>query len=366
MRIINLVDSLHPTNRGIWQAAIATAPTLKNKYGVAIEIWFPVSDIGTTYNLEELAGARPVELTSTSKALLKKLGKERRLNKIDDIIISHGCWRYPTRWGAALKKEGFSWIATPHGMLEPWSLSQKAVQKNVYFSLLEGPLMKKADVVRAVSKPEEDNIKRWFTRTSHLPNSIEPLEYYPNKNQGPITFLFLGRLHAKKGVVPLAEAWMDSRLSKEEGFKLIIAGPNEGEKEKLIQVLSKSKVSNPFELSNAIYGRSKKKLLEAAHFFVLPSHSEGFASSVIEAMSFGAIPIITKGCNFPEAFEENLGIKTSPHQEAIKEALETAASLSKEEERRRSYECWHYVNKNFSHERLAAAQMELYRRLIKE
>jgi len=64
--------------------------------------------------------------------------------------------------------------------------------------------------------------------------------------------------------------------------------------------------------------------LNAATYFILPSKSEGFPSSVVEAMAYGVIPIITEGCNFPEAFENKVAIKTA---HTVSELVSTLNSL---------------------------------------
>jgi glycosyltransferase involved in cell wall biosynthesis len=38
-------------------------------------------------------------------------------------------------------------------------------------------------------------------------------------------------------------------------------------------------------------------------------------------MSFGAIPIISEGCNFPEVFKEQLGYEVRPDEESIEKVL---------------------------------------------
>ncbi|MEJ0030745.1 MAG: glycosyltransferase [Bacteroidota bacterium] len=87
----------------------------------------------------------------------------------------------------------------------------------------------------------------------------------------------------------MVEAW-HAINSQNNSVKLIIAGPDEGEL-KHIQHLIKGNV----EYAGAVYGDGKKKLLNEASYYLLPSYSEGFPTSVLEAMSYGQIPLISSG-----------------------------------------------------------------------
>ena len=96
-------------------------------------------------------------------------------------------------------------------------------------------------------------------------------------------------------------------------MKLIIVGPDEGELAKILPL-----ISGNIEYKGPLFDSEKSEVLQKAHYYFLPSFSEGFPSSVVEAMSFGAIPVITQGCNFPEVFEQHLGYEISTDQESKK------------------------------------------------
>ncbi len=108
----------------------------------------------------------------------------------------------------------------------------------------------------------------------------------------------------KKGIVPLVKAWLQSALLNNTACRLIIAGPDEGELP-LIQSLITDATN--IEYIGMVSGDAKDKLLASASYYLLPSFSEGFPTSLLEAMEKGAIPVITRGCNFNEVFEQNIG-----------------------------------------------------------
>jgi len=354
MRIINIIDRLDKVNFGIWNAAIATRSILKNKYGATSELWFP-KPVAHTEDLN-LSDIIPREI-NPSKIPGIKFDK-------NTIIVSHGCWQYPTRWGYELKKLGFKWVYVPHGMLEPWCMSQKRLKKYFYFQLFEKRFAKNANYVRAVGKPEYGNLKRNFKDVILIPNGTDIIPYSEKDwHTGIKQFLFLGRLHFKKGIIPLVKAWKKSSLYKSGKHKLVIVGPDDGELNKLKKELLSVSESDICYLG-AIFGEEKNKILKESHFYVMPSYGEGFPTSVIESMQYGLIPLISEGCNFPEAFENNLAIKIAPNENEILPALEKAINVNNQEAKEWGFRAWEFVANNYSLEKITGQQFELYSRLI--
>ena len=127
--VINIVDQLSPVNYGIWNAAIATAEPLFKIYGVKTILVAPESEFdfpSKQYPFVELIRLKSLKKDS-ALAFFKKYSTKNTL------VASHGAWQYPTKWGYWAKKMGFNWVYTPHGMLEPWSMSQKKLKKAIYF-----------------------------------------------------------------------------------------------------------------------------------------------------------------------------------------------------------------------------------------
>jgi len=337
-------------NFGIWNAAIITAPILKAKYGIISQLWYPSTD-SIPDRLEQMAELVAINTPTNIPPL-----------PADAIIVTHGCWRLPTRLGAMLKKKGYPWMYVPHGMLEPWSMSQKWYIKYPYYRLYEKPLSLQADIVRAVSIPEKNNLQAIYPNVVHIPNGNFPPEKTTSKNWNtrPLTFLFMGRLHKKKGLIPLIQAWKQSILNNNPEFQLLIAGPDDG----LLSWLKNQLVgTDNVKYLGAIFGAEKENLLQQSHFFVLPSYSEGFPTSVVEAMQYGLIPLISDGCNFPEAFDNKLAFRVTPHPQQIQKTLEQIANhpshwipLSEK--------CRKFAIDQYSVEQIAELQYQCYLQLI--
>lgn len=365
MRIINIVDNIQPINSGIWKAATSTAGILKETFQVVSEIWFP--DDKTVFDSDDQKDIQPVGLSGLSSSSIKSIIKQRGLEPAHTVIITHGAWRYPTRWGAQLKKLGFVWIYVPQGMLEPWSVRQKRFKKWLYFHLIEQRYVQRADAVRAVSQPEWNRLSQFFKRVEFIPNGVAVTQDFirPKKLTKPTTVLFMARLHHKKGVIPLVKAWVNSYLYNNPEFQLLVAGPDDGELSNLTHFLSSCGPESNICYLGAVYGDKKKELLENSDFYILPSHSEGFPTSVLEAMQYGLVPLVSEGCNFPELFNRQIALKLSPAEEDIRQTLNQLVELGPEQIVTLSNENREFVSQNYSLNRIANEQMNLYLRLLK-
>jgi glycosyltransferase involved in cell wall biosynthesis len=354
LRIINIIDSVAPINIGIWNSVLVNAEQLRSA-SIESELWFPEYDFD--------AGSACVRvLKKTSLSVLNDIVKTSNLKPKNHLIITHGLWHFPTRWGFHMKSLGFKWIFVPHGMLEPWPLQQKWLKKKIYFNFVEKGLARNADVIRAVSRPEAINLRRLFphNRIEYLPNGVAitstpQLDFVKQMNR--IRYLFLSRLHHKKNVLALVQAWEASKLNNNPGFELTIAGPDQGELTKLQPFLSRSTNIN---YVGVISGAAKDEVLRTSTFYVLPSFSEGLPSALLEAMARGIIPIITEGCNFPDAFELNLAVKVTTENSSIQLALENTASWDAQTILDKSSKCRNLIENEFSLEAVTARQVRLY------
>ena len=339
---------------------------LAENHGVDSELWFPNP---TDPHVVELRSAAPVCLETAELLAASQLVRARSLDPKRVIISTHGAWRFPTRLAHKLGKLGFRWIYTPHGMLEPWSLRQKQLKKWLYWTLREGPLARRADAVRATSVPEEENLKRLFSNVALIPHGVEmpdPSSAAASEGEsgdGVTRILFMGRLHSKKGALALARAWTRSRLQANPAFELIIVGNDAGELQPLTAFL-KQNPSN-IQLRAPVYGIEKQQLFERCKVFALPSKSEGFPYALLEGMAAKLIPLISDGCNLPEAFAEGIAIRTTPDEVDIVASLNSLLEFSPDDLEHRRRATRDFIRTRFSLEAIAERQAQVYRSLLR-
>jgi len=353
--IVHIIDRFSAVNFGIWNAAVNTASLLEKSNRFQTYLVFPKTDFQA-----ELKNVKLIPIGELSERTCLETMKIYHFSPENTVIVTHGCWRYPTRWGYCLKKEGFAWMYVPHGMLEPWSMAEKWLKKNIYFRFFEKKFALKSDVVRAVGKPEATALREKFTDVILIPNGVECSCKDSGVETGKTVYLFMARLHHKKGIDLLLDAWKQSSLYRDKRFELRIAGPDDG-----LLALVESCVGENIRYLGAVYGDRKERELSNADFFILPSHSEGFPTSVLEAMSFGIVPLITVGCNFPEAFLANVAEQISPTVDGIIDGLEKTKQIAKEDYRKLSDSVFSFVKENYSVEIIAQMLESQYRKLLR-
>ena len=128
--------------------------------------------------------------------------------------------------------------------------------------------------------------------------------------EGKTTIAFAGRFIKEKGVVNLANAFKE--INREfPRVQLVMAGDGE-----LWQTVKDMKVENLILTGNLSYEHSLA-LLKNSEIFCLPTFSEGFSTSVLEAAALKAMVVTTKTGGSPQLIkDENHGI--------LLESMETA------------------------------------------
>jgi len=118
--------------------------------------------------------------------------------------------------------------------------------------------------------------------------------------------LFLSRLHYKKGLDYLIEAFA-TVAAQIDDVDLVIAGPDEGARDRLELDITRLGLSDRVHLVGPLYGNDKFTALVDATCFCLPSRQEGFSNAITEALASGTPVVISQACNFPEVAEVNAG-----------------------------------------------------------
>jgi poly(glycerol-phosphate) alpha-glucosyltransferase len=238
-----------------------------------------------------------------------------------DVVHVHGIWSRPCHTVAKLAlKYGVPYVVTPHGMLDAWALRHRQWRKRLARLLVERKFLEQASCLQALAPAEYDDIRRFGCArpVAIVPNGINLAEFdrlvpgdvvcdrWPELKQRRVV-LFLSRIHPKKGLPILLQAWA-GLASRHADWLLVIAGPNEnGHQGTLHHMTHGLAITKHVLYTGPIYGEEKLALLQLAELFVLPSHSEGFSMAVLEAMACGVPVVITPHCNFPEVEHRGAG-----------------------------------------------------------
>jgi len=249
-----------------------------------------------------------------------------------DVVHNHGVWLAANYYArrAAVKAEK-PLVISPRGMLESWSLGRAVVKKFAAWHLFERKNLESAALFHATSESEAQAIatalrmrirmKIKEPRIVVAANGVEVPEKIPGREvlerrfpelKGKKWVLFMSRIHRKKGLDVLLEAWRqqqrDGRLrlrlrlrdgqEVEQEAVLVIAGPEEerGYAERL-----KMEGGREVIWTGELRGEEKWAALGHAEFLVLPSHSENFGIVVAESLAAGRPVVTTNGTPWGEA-----------------------------------------------------------------
>jgi glycosyltransferase involved in cell wall biosynthesis len=238
-----------------------------------------------------------------------------------DAVIVHGIWQYNS-FGVwrALAGTATPYFVFPHGMLDPWfkrTYPLKHMKKLLYWPWGEYRVLRDAAAVLFTSEEERRLARESFSLYTckevvvnygtaapaiDLQSArVEFFEAFP-KLRGQRFFLFLGRLHEKKGCDLAIEAFSAVRNSSTGGspMHLVIAGPCADEE--YLRRLQRSaaeaiNVDGSITFTGMLTGNLKWGAFSAAEAFVLPSHQENFGIAVVEALACGTPVLISNQVN---------------------------------------------------------------------
>lgn len=230
----------------------------------------------------------------------------RRRMATFDVVHIHYLYRFHGLAAASVaRSRGVPYVVQAHGSLDPWHRNQKRRAKDVYHTLVEDRIIRRASAIVCTSKREETYIRDlgYAVPTALIPIGIDADDL---RAPGSASFLeaagvradarivtFLGRISAKKGVPLLVDAF---RLTAESFplAHLVIAGPDEEAiGRRLVPRIASMGLSDRISFIGSVAGPQKRGLLQRSEVFVLPSEDESFGIAVAEAMAVGCPVVVS-------------------------------------------------------------------------
>lgn len=145
-------------------------------------------------------------------------------------------------------------------------------------------------------------------------------------NTSPLKVLFMGRITISKGIEQIVDAF---KLLKNEGIAVEFSCAGKGpEADIFIGEMTKI-LGDKFIYNGVVKGAGKIDLLKKCDVFILPSlFGEGLPMALLEAMSFGLVPIVTDDGSMKFTVEDKKSgfvvAKESP--EEIMQAIKSLAN----------------------------------------
>ena len=327
MKILSFVSSLDMSSGGPSRSVPMLVKGLA-ELGVDITLMTIRSENMNIHALEGTTAKLKVLSPSFSrKEIVKYLADERF-----ELIQIQSVWEMPYhKVILEARKQNIPYIVTPRGMLEPWSLSQKKWKKKLAWWLYQRNDVQKSACVFTTAKMEAEHVSNLGITTCKavIPNGIET-DAYPCKTSVEGVkkqVLFLSRVHVKKGIELLFEAW--KRLHSDYvDWQLLVIGNGEAEYihslENRVESLG---LKDSIKILPPVFGEAKIKVYQESALFCLPSFSENFGMVIAEAMSCGTPVITTTNCPWEILNETDTGWCVDLSVENLEHALREAMGM---------------------------------------
>jgi glycosyltransferase involved in cell wall biosynthesis len=279
------------------------------------------------------------------------LGSSRALRQVlrrdptPDIYHLHGVWLRAMHYGAVeARKRGVPYLVELMGAYERHPLRQKWLKKWIARHWYQDALLRRAACLHVNSAKEAQELRALGfrlpiavipvgvdTRAIAAAASAEPrTSPWPELDGRPF-LLFLARIHPKKGIDLLLEAWANLDPSLGD-WTLVVAGDGEPAYVGACQALLKERgLGRRVLWVGAVSEQEKSWLYRNAGCYVLPSYSENFGNTVAEALAHETPVITTRHTVWTNLPAEGCGWLAETDEGSLRAVLERALELEPDE-----------------------------------
>ena len=207
--------------------------------------------------------------------------------------------------------------------------------KRLYFRILAGQAVRRADALMTISAHARSDIARTFglarERITVIPLAVdrrfrprqEGLESLRSRYGLPERFIcYAGNFNPHKNLAGLVRAYagLPEEIRRDHG--LVIGGKGNRHREELEQLVAALGVRGQVVLTGFLPDDDLVRLYNAARLFVFPSFYEGFGLPPLEAMACGTPVICSNAASLPEVVGEG-ALLVDPHDtEALRATIE--------------------------------------------
>jgi len=288
-----------------------------------------------------------------------------------DIVHVHGIWMYTSMVaGRYSRRTDTPYIIAPRGMLDPWALGHSSWKKAVAGWLFENRNMSEAACLHALCDRETQAIREYGLETPvcEVQNAVD-LPELPDRNENchdhkaedQRVLLYLGRIHPKKGLRELIEAWADIPEERRRGWNVAVVGWDDGGfEEQLRETVQEKGVQEDISFLGSRFGAEKDDVYRRADAFVLPSHGEGLPMTILEAWSYQLPVLMTPECNLEIGFDREAALQADPSPSSLKTGLRRLLELSHDERSQMGRKGRNLVEERYTWKRVAEKMSRAY------
>ena len=282
-----------------------------------------------------------------------------------DLYHTNGMWLYCNHATCCIaRKKNKPYIITPHGMLYPQALARSAWKKKLMLTI--GGVnkdLKLADCIHCTCMEEMKHYRDlgYKNPVAVIPNPV-PVPSFIDEltSERKIKRIgFLGRLHPRKNVEALLDAWI-LLGTKVKDAQLVIMGKGDFAYEKILKEKVKQSGIMNVEFAGFVNGREKFERLASLTALCVPSDFENFGMIVTEALSVGTPVIASLGTPWQELNTEHCGYWVANDIKTLAETIEQVLSLPEDEIRCIGENGKKLVREKYQDIQVAKKMIELY------
>ena len=251
-----------------------------------------------------------------------------------DLVYIVNIWSYPAAIAAYYTRcYGKPYILVPSGMLYPNTLSKKIWKKWPYYHLVVKKNLEGASAIHYTTEDEAEKTHPFLNLRNQkiiVPNGIDLSEFcdsfdkerlkvrYPHLKDKKI-ILFLGRIHWIKGLDILVKAYAMLAKEKDDVHLLIVGNDDGGYSKKVKKWLREYRINfvdygsgdgdyvneAKVTFTGMLTGKEKIEAYAGSDIFVLPSYSENFGMTVVEAMACRLAVVVSNKVGIYKEVKQN-------------------------------------------------------------
>lgn len=244
----------------------------------------------------------------------------------------------------------------------------KKNKKKIAWHLYQKHILKKSDLIICSSLDEKKNIYKLIKtdKIVYLPHGINnslknfKKNFFGGKKKKA---LFFSRIHKKKGLIELTKIWCKINP---KNWELIIVGPEEDETKETVLKIIKDNHNITIKFLKPVFDiNEKRKLFLSSDLFILPSYSENFSYSIVEALQFKLPVLTTKFTPWSSIKKHNAGWIVDNLERSLEKNLIDIFKLKKKDFEKKSKNCSKLL-KRYHWNNLINKYLRLYKNLCNE
>ncbi len=284
-----------------------------------------------------------------------------------DVVHLMAVYSFPTiPTLLACKTLGKPLVWSPRGMLQRWKGTKRLHLKAIW-DLVCRIAAPDRFVLHATSEEEARESERRLpgVKTVIVPNGVKiPQIVIQSNGHHDRRFIYLGRLHPKKGIENLLNAYSMVRNSLGTESSLVIAGEGDPQYVERLKVhIQELDLSGTVKMIGHVAGDAKRKLFETADVLIAPSHTENFGIVVSEALAHGVPVIASRGTPWRRLEEIGCGLWTDNDPVSLAAAMRRITSMPLREMGCRGRQ---WMQREFAWDSCAKMMMRVYQNLHPE